>query len=190
MPIRHVEDRSRGEQVEAERRRVEADAQIDRHDDAEVDGIDTGGFDDGQQQRRQDQNRGRWLEKTSRHQQPGIDEQQRFPGWQIERADLGYEMLRNAARGHEPRIDPGAGHDDQDLRDQEDRAHDDLPEIDQVDFTINEHRDENRIDHRDAGGLGGSEHAAVDAAENHHDGADRPARFLGRGPDVFPARGR
>ena len=55
---------------------------------------------------------------------------------------------------------------------------------------MHHHGHEQRIDHRDAGGLGRREDAAVDAAEDHHDGADRPARLLGRGPDRLPARRR
>ena len=58
------------------------------------------------------------------------------------------------------------------------------------DLAIDGHGNEQRIDHRDAGGLGRREHAAVNAAENNDDGADRPARLLGRGPDILPARRR
>jgi len=50
------------------------------------------------------------------------------------------QILRNAACGHQPRIDPGAGDDDQDLRDQRNRADNDAAELSEIDLTVDEHR--------------------------------------------------
>jgi hypothetical protein len=123
--------------------------------------VDAGRFDDRQQKRREDQNRGRRFEKATGDQQPGIDEQQRLPIGQVQRAHRVDQVLRNAACGHEPRINSGAGDDDQDLRDQHDRADDDLTELGKIDLTIDEHRYEQRIDDGDAGRLGRGMVAAI-----------------------------
>ena len=152
--------------------------------------VDAGCFDDRQQQRRENQDRGRRLEKAAGDQQPDVDEQQRLPVRQVQRADRVDQVLRNAARGHEPGINAGAGDYNQDLRDQYDRADHDAAEFGKIHFAINDHRHKERIDHGDPGRLGRGEYATIDAAEDHDDGADRPARFLGRDPDALPACGR
>ena len=96
--------------------------------------------------------------------------------------------MRDAAGRQQPRINAGRGDDEQDLRDEERGAHQDLPEAEDVDLAVDEHGHKQRIDDGDAGGLGRREHAAIDAAEDHGERADRPARLLGRLPDRLPAR--
>ncbi len=70
---RNAKDRLRGKNIQTERRRVEPDAQIHRHDDAKVNRIYTDGNDNWQQQRRENQDCRRRLKKTACQQQPDID---------------------------------------------------------------------------------------------------------------------
>src|SRR6516165_8291199 len=50
------------------------------------------------------------------------------------------QILRNAACGHQPRIDPRAGDDDQDWRDQRVRPDNAAAEVSKIDVTVDEQR--------------------------------------------------
>src|ERR1700721_4398081 len=104
----------------------------------------------------------------------------------MEPVDIGDDLLGDAAGREQGSVNAGRGHDDHDLGDQLYRAVDDAPEIGEIDFAMNHHRDEQRIDDGDAGGFRRREHAAVDSAEDDDDGAERPARAPGGAPDPLP----
>jgi len=76
---------------------------------------------------------------------------------------VGDDRLRHAAGGEQPRIEARDRDDHQDLRDQEHRALDDPPELAQSNLAVHHHGDEQRVDHRDACGLGRREHPAINA---------------------------
>ena len=135
-----------------------------------------------QQQRRQDQNGRRRLEKTPITSSTTLIDSSSAHAGSCSALIVGDDLLRDAAGREQPGVEAGCRHDHQDLRDQEHRAQDDAPELAQADLAVHHHGHEQRIDHRDAGGFGRREYAAVDAAENDDDRADRPAGLLGRRP--------
>ena len=77
-----------------DRRRQEADAQIEDHDDAEVHGIDAELLDDRQENRRADKKHGRQVHERAEHQQKDIDVKQEH----ILVARDGDEQLRGLRR--------------------------------------------------------------------------------------------
>src|SRR5207342_1780697 len=77
----------RDEDVYAEWRMEQADGEIHRHDDPKMHRIDAERFDDGNQQRTQQQNGGNAIQKASREQKNDIDDQQQRPHWNVQRAN-------------------------------------------------------------------------------------------------------
>ena len=91
--------------------------------------------------------------------------------------------------GEQPGKDAGAGDNDEDLRREQHCGDGSFEDVAPGELAKDEARHERSIDTGDRGGLGGREHAAVDAAENDHRRAKRPYPAHCRAEKRTPRKG-
>ena len=81
----------------------------------------------------------------------------------------------------------GVGDDEHDHRRRDDRLAQHRRQILQADLAVDQHADDQRVQHRHGRGLGGCEHTAVDAAQDDHRHQQRPGGLAGGRPEAQAA---
>src|SRR5690606_3036360 len=171
------------------------DVENDHH--AEMDGIDTVAGGNRRQHRSQDDDAGQRLHEHADDQKQHVRQQQEHEGIGRDAADQRGQVLRDVVDRQQIGEQRGETYDQHDGAGQDGGFGEDAPKVVDPDFLVDEHADEQAVYHGDHGGLGGSENAGVNAAQDddgHHQGKagmqerspyiDNPG-FWGDGRDVI-----
>src|SRR5262249_11369971 len=175
----HAADRASDHHRRPDRRREQADAEIENHDDAEVHGVDAEGLDHGQEDWRADQQHRRQIHERAERQQQNVDVEQKRVFVARDRDEKLRDLRRYAHdRHHVAEGDREADH-DHDHADGAHDARDQLRHLAPLDVAVDEHRDEEGVNTGDRSGFGRREDAGQDAAEDDRDRNHAPDRIDG-----------
>src|SRR5262249_44437337 len=172
----HLADRAADHHRRPDRRRQQADPEIEDHDDAEVNGVDAEGLDGRQEDWRADQQHRRQVHEGAEHQEQDVDPQQEHV---LVARDVDEELGGNGGnaqdRHHVAEGDREADHD----HDHSDRAYDARDQLRQVApfaVAVNEPPDEEGGEAGACRRLRRGEYAAQNSPEDDRDRDHSPDR--------------
>lgn len=156
-------------QIDRHGRRDLSHGQVDRHHDAEPDGIPVKVGHDGEHEGQKNVINGDGVQQHACQQQDDVDHQQHNPLVVRQGEQHGRTFFHQAHGGGHPGIKARAGHHNHDHGCGPHAGGKNFEQhVQAVDGAVNEHAHEQAIEHGHSRGLGGREHAAVNAAENDH----------------------
>ena len=162
-----------------------ADAQVIYEDQTELYRAHAKALADGQEQRGEDKDGRGHIHEGAGHQQDHVHDEQDhiLVAGQAEQSSR--HSIRDLQEGHDPAQNVGNAYQKHHHAGHLGRVHNDLPQALQVDGTVAESQHE-RVDDRDGRALGGREHAADDAADDHDDQGQRRQGAQGAYAEIFP----
>ena len=167
---RHLRHRARHEKVDADRRRDEADREIDDHEDAEMHCVHAVGGDDRHQDRREDQDGRTGVHNHADDQQKQVDDEQDRKTCRERAGHPCGDGLRHMHQRQDARKRNGCREDEQDRAEGPHRLSQHIPEVAELQRPVNEYADDQRVEDRDHGGFGRGGHAGVNTSEDDNRG--------------------
>src|SRR5262245_45501283 len=160
-------------------RRQQADPEVENHDDAEVHGIDAERLDDGQEDRRANQQHRRQVHEGAERQEQHVYTQQEH---ELVAGDVDEELRghrRHAHDRHHVAERDGEADHDHHHADRTHHARDQFRQFAPLDVAVHEHGHEEGIDNGHRAGLGGRKDTGKNATKYDGDGDHAPYRIEG-----------